>query len=271
MTKALVNAAKGVAVGVATLVPGMSGGTMAIILGIYDGLIHAVGSFFTDWKKHTVFLLEVGAGALLGILAFSWLLEAALTTFPFAMKFLFMGIIVGGLPTLYGRSRRAGARHWTDYPFFIAGFILVFLLSAEPEAAAGLVTASGVKGIVSLFVAGVVIAIALVLPGISASFVLLTLGLYSVTLGAINTVNIPILVPLLLGVAVGTFATTNVIERFMARFPNKAYMLILGFVAGSLHPVFPGITAGMEMYLSVVLFIVGAVAIFGLGRTGLVE
>ena len=96
--KGLINFLKGIAVGIATLVPGVSGGTMSIILGIYDNLIHAVSSFFQDWKKNLLFLGEVALGGLLGMACFSSLLEGALIRYPFVMKFFFMGVIFGGLP-----------------------------------------------------------------------------------------------------------------------------------------------------------------------------
>lgn len=272
--KYLKNILKGAVIGIATLVPGVSGGTMAIILGVYDRMIHAISSFFKDWKNNTIFLLEVGIGAVVGMLAFSRLLERSLEVLPYAMQFLFIGIILGGIPVLYKKSKSAqvtGKRHWLDYVFFVVGAILVFFLSAEPEATTTLVMASGIKGVISLFVAGFILAVALVLPGISGSFMLLTIGLYSVTLNAINTVNVPFLVPLLLGVATGTLATTKSIEVFLNKYPSKAYMLILGFVVGSLKPVFPGIPTGVELIISIVFLVVGFLAILKLGKMDISE
>ncbi|QGU95942.1 DUF368 domain-containing protein [Clostridium bovifaecis] len=102
--KYLRNIFKGMAVGVATLVPGVSGGTMTIIFGIYDNLIHSISSFFDDWKKHFSMLFQIGIGGLAGILLFSRLLESALNSYSFVMRFLFMGVICGGLPVLYKKS-----------------------------------------------------------------------------------------------------------------------------------------------------------------------
>ncbi|MBC7960480.1 MAG: DUF368 domain-containing protein [Vallitaleaceae bacterium] len=272
--KAIKNIFKGVVIGIATLVPGVSGGTMAIILGVYDGIIHAISSFFKDWKKHTLLLLQIGIGGIIGILGFSRLLENSLKEHPYAMQYLFIGIIIGGLPVLYKKSKASQSsnkRHWVDYIFFIIGAVLVFLLSSEPDTTTTMVTASGIKGIFSLFVAGFILAVALVLPGISASFMLLALGLYGVTLNAINTVNIPFLVPLLLGVLVGTLTTTKSIEIFLNKYPSKAYMLILGFVVGSLKPVFPGIPTGSELILSIIFLVVGFIAILNLGKMDITE
>jgi putative membrane protein len=261
----ITNFLKGLAVGVATLVPGVSGGTMAVILGIYDDLIHAIGSFFEDWKKHTRLLLQIGLGGLGGLLIFSKLLESALNQFPFVMRFLFMGVICGGIPVLYKKSiedKKDKKGLW----FLLAGFIIVLLMSAEPEAATAMATAKGFGSVIFLFIAGIIMAVALILPGISGSFMLLSLGLYDVTLNAINTKNIPFLIPLGIGVLVGTLTTTKIIEKLMQKYPGKTYMLILGFVIGSLLPVFPGIPQGFSILTCIFVFVLGFLFIRRISR-----
>lgn len=264
--KYLKNFIKGVVVGVATLVPGVSGGTMAIILGIYDDLIHATGSFFEDWRKHILLLLEVGFGGLFGILLFSRLLENTLTKYPYAMQFLFMGIIIGGLPVLCRKSMIFDKRDKRDYIFLILGFIIVLGASSEPTVITAMAVSQGILSVMLLFFAGIVIAIALVLPGISGSFMLLALGLYEVTLSAINTLNIPFLIPLGLGVAAGILGTTKIIEKLLKKYPSKTYMLIIGFVIGSLVSVFPGIPLNSQYIISAAAFIIGFLITFWLGR-----
>jgi len=264
--KYIKNFLKGMAVGIATLVPGVSGGTMAVIFGIYDELIHAVSSFFQNWKKHIVILLEIGLGGITGIALFSKLLESAIEKYPAIMQFLFIGIIIGGLPVLYRKSRSVGKRDIKDFIFLILGFIIVLLMSSEPDATTAMATSQGIASIIFLFFGGIIIAIALVLPGISASFMLYTLGLYGVTLNAINTLNIPYLVPLGFGLAVGTLGTAKIIERFLQKHPGKTYMLIIGFVIGSLIPIFPAMPSGGTLIASIAAFIVGFILIFLLGK-----
>lgn len=262
---------KGIVTGVATLVPGVSGGTMAIILGIYDNLIHAVSTFFDNWKKNFIYLLVVGLGGVTGILLFSRLLESAVKNYPYVMQFLFMGIIIGGLPVLYRKSATSGKGDIKDVIFLILGFVIVLLMSAEPAAVVNMATARGILSVIFLFFAGIIIAIALVLPGISGSFMLLILGLYEITLNAVNTFNIPFLIPLGLGVAAGTFGTAKVIERFLQKYPDKTYKLIIGFVLGSLVQVFPGIPVSSQLIASALALIIGFLAIFWLGRKGLTD
>ena len=267
----LKNFLKGLVTGVATLVPGVSGGTMAIILGIYDHLIHAVSTFFKDWKKNLTYLMVVGLGAAVGFLLFSRLLENAIKSYPFVMQFLFMGVIIGGLPVLYRKSEVSGKGNLKDYLFFILGFAIVLLLSAEPEAVENMATSRGILSVLFLFIAGIIEAIALVLPGISGSYMLLILGLYGVTLNAINTFNIPFLIPLLLGVVVGTFGSAKILEKFLNKYPAKTYKLILGFVAGSLVQLFPGIPAENQIIACIAAFIIGLMVIFWMGKKGLTE
>ena len=264
--KYLINFFKGLAIGIATLVPGVSGGTMAVILGVYDDLIHAIGSFFEDWKKHSIILLEVGLGGLAGLVLFSKLFESALDKYPFLMGFFFIGVIFGGVPVLYKKSIAAGKKNIKDMIFFVIGFVIVLLLSSEPTATTTLATSQGFISIVFLFIAGIVLAVALILPGISGSFMLYVLGLYSVTLNAIHTRNIPFLIPLGLGVALGTLGTAKTIEKLLQKHPGKTYMLILGFVLGSLLPVFPGKPVGFSIITSAAALIVGFLLINWLSK-----
>lgn len=264
--KYIKNFLKGMAVGVATLVPGVSGGTMAVIFGVYDDLIHAVSSFFENPQKHIIILLEIGLGGVLGMALFSRLLENALAKYPAVMQFLFIGIIIGGLPVLYRKSRSELKRDGKDFIFLTLGFVIVFLMSSEPDTTTAMATSQDFMSMIFLFLGGIIIAIAMVLPGISASFMLYTLGLYGVTLNAINTLNIPYLVPLGLGVAAGTLGTAKIIERFLKKYPGKTYMLIIGFVVGSLIPIFPAIPSGTALVASIAAFIIGFMLIILLGR-----
>ncbi|MEW8955680.1 DUF368 domain-containing protein [Clostridium sp.] len=265
--KGLHNFLKGMAIGLATLVPGVSGGTMSIVLNVYDDLIHSISSFFSNWKKSSIFLLQIGAGGLVALLLFSRVIESALVKFPYIMSFLFIGIILGGIPVLYKKSTKE-KRNSKDFIFLIIGFILVIAMSSEPTAVATLATGEGLYSMIFLFFAGIIMAVALILPGISGSFLLLTLGLYDTTLSAMNveTLNIPFLITLGLGVIVGTLGTTKIIEKLLEKYPSKTYMLILGFVAGSLIAVFPGMPSGINILYSLLALVIGFALIYAITK-----
>ena len=145
--KGLINFFKGIAVGIATLVPGVSGGTMSIILGIYDNLIHSISSFFQDWKKNLLFLGEVALGGLLGMACFSSLLENALIRYPYVMKFFFMGVIFGGLPILYKKAETS-KDNGSGIVYFVIGAVLVLAMSSQPTAVTTLATSTGILSII---------------------------------------------------------------------------------------------------------------------------
>lgn len=264
--KGFKNIFKGLAISLSTLIPGVSGGTMAIILGVYDDLIHAIGSFFEDVKKHTRLILEIGIGGVVGLILFSGLVEKTLLTFPYQMGFFFMGVVLGGVPTLYKRATRGGKRRNSIY-YFLVGLIVAIIMTLKPGAIATVATGEGIASFIFLFLGGIIIAVALILPGISASFMLLTLGMYEITLQAINSFNIAFLIPLGMGAVIGTLATTKALEKLMAKYPQNTYMLILGFVLGSLIPIYPGIPSGVFSIIScIVSFVLGGILIYSLGK-----
>lgn len=251
---------KGFLIGLSVLIPGVSGGTMAIVLGIYDDLIHAISSFLKNKRKSFFLLVKVGAGALLGMVLFSKLIAYGLERFRFPMIYMFLGFVVGGIPVLAAKTKTSISRK-RDYIFCVAGFAIAFLMMATPPEIMKLSTQTDVFGILFLLVAGFIIAVALILPGISTSFMLLTLGMYDTILEAIQTLNLFILIPVLIGVAVGTVSTTKILENVMHKYPRKTYLLILGFVLGSVLQVFPGIPKQMDILYSVLTFAFGVAAI----------
>jgi putative membrane protein len=263
--RSIINFFKGIAISVSTLVPGVSGGTMAIILGVYDDLIHSIGSFFEDWKKHGLLLLELGFGAIAGIVLFAPLIERTINNYPIETGFFFMGVVFGGVPVIYKRATLKGNNAF-DYIYLIIGLVIALAMSREPEAATAMATAGGGKSIIFLILAGIIIAIALILPGISGSFMLLILGLYDVTLNAINTLNIPFLIPLGIGCVIGTITTTKTIERLLNKHPGKTYMLILGFVLGSILPIYPGLPVGINLVYALLALCLGFLLIFNMGK-----
>ncbi|HBQ63417.1 MAG TPA: DUF368 domain-containing protein [Clostridiales bacterium] len=256
---------KGALTGIAMLIPGVSGGTMAIILGIYDHIIHAISTFFRDWKKNTLYLLAVGIGAAAGIGLFSNLISRALDHFRHPMIYLFLGIVIGGLPVLF-RHIQNPEKKKADSLFLFIGLVIVLLMTLEPAAIVNLSQGTGILNFIFLVLAGVIIAVALILPGISTSFMLLTLGLYEPTIDAVKTFNLAFLIPVLLGCLLGVITTTRILETLLNKHTRKTYLLILGFVLGSIMQIFPGIPQGMDILYCLLTLATGYLAIRALSR-----
>ena len=258
--KKLTNIIKGIVIGIATLVPGVSGGTMAIILGVYDQMIHSVGSFFKDIKGNTIFLATLASGGVIGILAFSRLIEYSLENFRFPMIYLFLGIILGGIPVLYKKTL-VGEKDKKDWLCFAIGFMIILIMNMYNGTLVNLAATTGILNFLFLILAGVIIAVALILPGISTAFMLLAIGLYDITLNAINNVELDFLIPIIIGAGIGVITTTKILENFLTNKPRPTYMLILGFVLGSIIEVFPGIPTGIDILVSLITFVLGFVTI----------
>lgn len=257
---------KGLWVGGTMTVPGVSGGSMAMIMGIYDRLISSVSSFFKKPRESSLFLIEFVAGAGIGMLLFAKLISYLFTTnADIPIRFFFLGAVAGGVPMIYRKAcmRKVNIKA-VVYP--VLGIILVVLLAMIPE---GLFTpqeGAGILGVLLQLAGGVIIAIGLVLPGISVSQMLYMLGIYEGIMENISNLNIIPLIPLGIGVAGGILLTTKILESLMEKHPQPTYLIILGFMFGSLPELFPGIPAGENLFLSIITAAAGFLLLYGLSK-----
>ncbi len=247
---------KGLWIGGTMTVPGVSGGTMAILLGIYDRLIGAVSALVPKKNKETgkfdrasylktakgsiffLILFLIGAGG--GMLLFAKLISALLEQ-PVAgsyVRFFFLGAVAGGIPLIV-----ASAKVKKFSPLLIllpiVGAALVFSLTFLPEEMFSLDAAGGIGALLLKLVGGVILAIALVLPGVSASQMLYTLGIYEDLITCISDFKIVPLIPLGIGTMLGIFLVTKTLDMLMSRYPKQTFLIIFGFILGSLPELFP--------------------------------
>ena len=247
------------------LIPGVSGGTIAIVLGAYDEIIVAISNFREDFKANGILLLRYFAGGVTGAALFSGFMLDALEAWTKPLLFFFMGAITAGVPPMYAKVRVSKLKLGNVAAAFVGAASAV----ATRHLPEGLFTPegnSGAAGAALLLAAGFVIAIALILPGISGSYVLLMLGMYDMTLAAFNRAELNYLLPLGAGVLAGVFSTAKVLDKQMHKRPQLTYMLIIGFMAGSVIQIFPGLPAGPEVLLCLAALLCGFGLIFWLSR-----
>ncbi len=276
---------KGFLIGSSMTVPGVSGGTMAILLGVYNQLIASISHFGKAPKKNLLFLLKFCAGAVLGFVALASVIGWLLETFPIPVSLFFLGAIVGGVPALY-RQTRASRFSVSSAIYILLGLAIVLGIGQLPQ---GLMPSTTDLDVVSLLIwllAGIVVALALVLPGISTSHMLLVLGIYGTLTGAIQTVVLwaksllqywfghgnavssaglgeAITFIALLGIStlIGVLLITRPLEWTMQRFPHQTYCMILGFVVGSLADIAVDIVVpALQMEADVTYWLLTAVA-----------
>ena len=270
---------KGVMMGVANIIPGVSGGTMAVSMGIYDKIIHAATHIISEFKKSMELLLPIVLGMAIGIVALARILEYMFARVPFQTNMLFVGLIIGGLPAIAGRVKGKTIR---------LGHILVCLLfflvvaglamMGEQEGAAADLSFNAVN-IVKLFGVGIIASATMVIPGVSGSMMLMLMGYYNPILNAINDFidnlvrfHVPgildgckVLVPFGIGVVVGIVAIAKLIEIIFQKFPEHAYWAIIGLIAASPVAIFL-MNGGINVAVLSVGFLMGlaslAVGIF---------
>lgn len=258
------NFLKGVAMSISQIVPGVSGGTIAMILGIYDKLLHAVNNIFKDFKNQYRILLQVGIGAVVGILLFSNIVKTLFDNYPIPIGYLFIGVILGGAPLMYRKATVKGINK-KSLLYLVLGILIVLMMGSPNNDASAIITSLSLFNFIWLFIGGVVVAVALILPGISGSFMLYILGLYNTVITAVVKFNIPILIPIVLGGIVGTLLTARIIEVLLNKFPEQTYMLIFGFILGSVFSVFPGVD-GLSSLIGIILGIIGFIFTYYISR-----
>jgi len=257
---------KGLLIGASMLVPGVSGGTMAIVLGIYDELICSVNNIFKDFKKSFFFLFKFCIGAVIGFILFARLISTALDKYERPVMYLFIGAILGGIPLLIKQSEIKKNNIKQIIFGAIAGLLglgLVLALEQLPESSFVFDANITPKLLIMQIITGFIIAIALVLPGISTSHMLLVLGMYPAFLSALENPLKNILFLGFLGVSViiGVFIITRPLEFAMKKYPQLTYCGIIGFVAGSVITVFPDFPTGIEIIVCVITLVLGYLAV----------
>lgn len=262
MFKKLKTLFSGFVVGSSMTIPGLSGGTMAIILGIYDRLISAIGTITTKkgFKKNIGFLITFLIGSCAGIYLLSKVLLDAIKVYEKPMLYLFIGIIAGTIPTLI-KETGAKSIKIKDILFMVFGFAICLGISLIPDGLIKFDSGFSFMNLAIIVLAGFVIAIALVLPGISCSQMLLLLGILDMTYDAIDNRNWKFLVPLALSVGIGILLTTNILDKFMTNSPRGTYFLISGFVIGSVLDIFKDMPKRTEVNVWYIFALIAGIII----------
>jgi len=247
---------KGICIGGTMLIPGVSGGTMAMALGIYDKLISSIASFMKHKRENAFFLGMFLIGSILGMIIFARPLLQLLDRYPLPMSYFFIGLVAGSVQMIY---KKAAIRKISGKTFYYPaiGVALVMLISLLPAGAFNLNPETGIIYFLHLAAVGAVAAIALVLPGLSVSYMLLVVGMYEETMMAISVLFLPFLAPLGAGLALGIIKSASFLEHAMKNHPQPTYLIILGFILASMAKVFQGIPTGMEILLCLSLMLAG--------------
>ncbi|WP_078428978.1 DUF368 domain-containing protein [Alkalihalobacterium alkalinitrilicum] len=254
------NVFRGMMIGLSDLVPGVSGGTIAVILGIYDRLITAISGFFSrKWKEQLGFIVPLAIGAVLAIFLLSHLIKWLLEYYPQPTYFFFLGLIGGIIPYLFNKIDYKNSFSAIHYIVLLISGIAIastaFFVERESQVLIETVTVS--TGAVFFF-SGWIASMAMLLPGISGSFVLLLIGVYHSVIHAVAELNFAVILLVGAGVGVGLIVSSKIIRFLLKTIPVLTYAFIIGMVIGSVVVIFPGIENNIVLLvLSILTFIVG--------------
>lgn len=269
---------KGIFVGIANVIPGVSGGTMAVSFGIYDKLIHSISNLLKDFKKSFRTLLPIILGMAIGVIAFTFIIPILLEKVPFATSMAFTGLIIGGLPMIF-LSLKNG---WVaDTKKSLPINIIIFIVFAAIALAMPFMNGDKESGIlltptpatmIIVFLMGAIAAAAMVIPGVSGSLLLMVLGYYFGIISSIKNFlsglkemdfgvmlhEAMLLAPFALGCILGIFFIAKLIGFLLNRFASATYSAIIGLIVVSPVSIFYKVGQEYDMsHISTVQVIVG--------------
>lgn len=237
------NIYRGFIMGISDLIPGVSGGTLAVVLGIYDQLLEAISGFFSkEWKRHIGFLVPLGLGIVSALLLLSRVMEYLLEYYYEPTQFFFIGLIIGIIPYMIKQAEAKKNFKPIHLVLLVVAAVLVASMAfLNPDRSAEPLTSVTALSAIGLFLSGWIASISMLLPGISGSFILLLLGVYSTAINALSTLNLPIILIIGSGVILGFILSSKGIKYLLSQFPHMTYAIIVGLIIGSIFVVFPGI------------------------------
>ena len=255
----------GLIFGTANVIPGVSGGTMLVVFGIFDRLTESISGVKKIFKNFP-FLLTFALGAGAGILVSAKVISQMFVSFGVQTNMFFIGLILGGIPLIY----RLGTAEKKPKPLCILPFVIamafviglavleklnIFSLTAE--------TVEGFDLVFSLKMVGsaALAAVTMIIPGISGSFVMMLLGVYETIIGALSTFNFYVIIPFAIGAVVGIVVGAKLISMLIAKNRLMVYSALMGLVIGSVYAILPeGFGFNLQTGYGFVFLIFGVIA-----------
>ena len=225
---------KGIAVGVGAILPGLSGGVLAVIFGLYDPMIRFLANIRHHFVRNVLFFMPIGIGMGLGVLGFSVVVEAAFATYAAQFTCLFIGFVIGTFPSLYRQAGRHG-RTPKDLAIMGAAALAIFLLML----AGGQMLVAVPPSIPVWFGSGALIGLGVIVPGMSPSNFLIYFGLYDKLASGIKDFDMSVVIPLFVGLVVCVLLLAKGAAWLFDRYYSGMYHFILGMVVGSSLAIFP--------------------------------
>lgn len=233
-----INVLKGVVIGIANAIPGVSGGTMMVIMKVFDRILGAVS--IKKLKENFVFLVTIVLGMGIGVILSAKVLNICFENFYVQTQFFFMGVVLGSLPMIYKeatKEKKLSPVHIIPFAIGLGVIIGVTIVSRSMDNS--VIESLNVGNFFYLVIISVIAAAAMIMPGLSGSLVLLILGGYQTVINAVDTMNIPVLIPVGVGIVLGIVLCAKVITICLKKWQRGTYAVILGLIVGSFYAIWP--------------------------------
>lgn len=260
----IIRAVKGFVIGFGAITPGLSGGILAVVLGIYEPLMRFLGNIKDKFVKNLLYFIPIGIGGIAGVVVFSKIVSYSFDNFKAPFIWLFLGFIAGTFPSLFKTAGKNGRR--TSHYIILFGLAIgTYFLMRWMETISN-VTLPQTLG--SWLLAGLLTGIGVVVPGMSPSNFLIYIGLYKPMSDGIAALNMGVILPLIAGVLISVLLLAKAVNWMFAKAYGVMYHLILGIVVGSSAAiaVIHGKASGNTIAICVACFVVGAVASYFLAK-----
>ena len=259
----IIRLVKGILAGIGAITPGLSGGVLMVVFGIYEPLVRWLADIRKKFLPNLRYFLPVGIGGVIGVIAFSAVIDYAFDHFAAQFTWLFIGFITGTIPSLLNTAGEQGRKkwHWLLLALFAVG---IYLFMSWMESIRSVTMAPSFWGWV---LSGALTGLGLVVPGMSPSNFLLYLGLYQPMANGIKSLDLGVILPLILGVVLVIFLFARVVSWLFRKHHALMYHIIIGIVIGSTAAIIPSGVIGLGVILAcALLFLVGAAASFALAK-----
>lgn len=260
---------KGIAIGMVNVIPGVSGGTLAVVMGIYDKFVNAITFNVKSLWKNRKFVIPLVLGMLGGVLIFSKLINFLYSNYPLQTNYFFTGLVIGSIPMLFmlmiknynttdenADNKKLSKSTVVSIVICAIAGLSVFLIfnylegKFDADSFAPIMPEFTARLALRIFIAGLLGAVAMIVPGISGSLLMLMMGVYTIVITSIPALFNPdtffhalvLLLPNGVGVLLGLVCGAKLISWLLKKFSNQTYAVIFGLIVGSVFAVFPGVS-----------------------------
>jgi len=250
----------GVLLGISVIAPGISGSIMAVVMGVYDDLIEIISNPFKNFIKNAIYLFPMCLGAGASMIALLKILRLLFEHYPVPAYLLFISLIAGSIPTVAAQAKAGSIK-----PIYALGTAAAFaialsvgLLSRHGIALEAVATGQGIAEELYYPISGAIAGITSMIPGMSVSMVLMMLGVYEPLLNAAADLDVLTVAPVAACFACGMVLFSRVTKYVFRKWRGLGYLLVLGFMCGSLISIFPGLPkTPIETVISILAILLG--------------